>query len=62
MKYELLGNTGLLISPPCLGTMTFGDGKGAIGAVSQKEPVVSEGYRAQSVNLVIAAPRRVWLS
>ena len=40
MKYESLGNTGLLVSRLCLGAMTFGDGQGpfkAIGAVGQKE-------------------------
>jgi aryl-alcohol dehydrogenase-like predicted oxidoreductase len=38
MKYATLGNTGLLVSKLCFGTMTFGDGKGmfkAIGAVGQ---------------------------
>jgi aryl-alcohol dehydrogenase-like predicted oxidoreductase len=38
MKYATLGNTGLLVSRLCFGTMTFGDGKGiykAIGAVGQ---------------------------
>ena len=38
MKYAILGNTGLLVSKLCFGTMTFGDGRGifkAIGAVGQ---------------------------
>lgn len=38
MKYNMLGNTGLLVSELCLGTMTFG-GKGywtAIGQLDQK--------------------------
>ncbi len=38
MEYATLGNTGLLVSRLCLGTMTFGDGRGAfkaIGAVGQ---------------------------
>src|SRR6202453_2589132 len=38
MQYATLGNTGLLVSKLCFGTMTFGDGKGlfkAIGAVGQ---------------------------
>jgi aryl-alcohol dehydrogenase-like predicted oxidoreductase len=38
MEYATLGNTGLLVSKLCLGTMTFGDGRGlfkAIGAVGQ---------------------------
>jgi aryl-alcohol dehydrogenase-like predicted oxidoreductase len=39
MKYNFLGNTGLVVSELCFGTMTFG-GKGiweAIGGVQQKE-------------------------
>ncbi|MDR3633252.1 MAG: aldo/keto reductase [Isosphaeraceae bacterium] len=38
MDYATLGNTGLLVSKLCFGTMTFGDGKGlfkVIGAVDQ---------------------------
>ncbi|MEL1265112.1 aldo/keto reductase [Pseudoxanthomonas putridarboris] len=40
MKYKTLGNTGLLVSRLCLGTMTFGEGSGIykhIGASGQKE-------------------------
>jgi aryl-alcohol dehydrogenase-like predicted oxidoreductase len=40
MEYTTLGNTGLLISRICFGTMTFGDGRGmfkAIGAQGQDE-------------------------
>ncbi|WP_165234760.1 aldo/keto reductase [Aquisphaera insulae] len=40
MKYQTLGNTGLLVSRLCLGTMTFGGGTGvykAIGALGQDE-------------------------
>ena len=40
MKYATLGNTGLLVSKVCFGTMTLGDGRGmfkAIGAVGQTE-------------------------
>ncbi len=40
MEYATLGNTGLLVSKLCFGTMTFGDGGGvfkAIGAVGQAE-------------------------
>jgi len=39
MKYNFLGNTGLVVSEICFGTMTFG-GKGyweAIGKIQQKE-------------------------
>jgi aryl-alcohol dehydrogenase-like predicted oxidoreductase len=38
MQYATLGNTGLLVSRLCFGTMTFGDGRGlikGIGAVDQ---------------------------
>jgi aryl-alcohol dehydrogenase-like predicted oxidoreductase len=40
MEYATLGNTGLLVSRLCFGTMTFGDGRGifkAIGAQGQAE-------------------------
>lgn len=40
MEYTTLGNTGLLVSKFCFGTMTFGDGRGlfkAIGAQGQNE-------------------------
>ncbi|SVK37487.1 aldo/keto reductase [Luteibacter aegosomatis] len=40
MKYKTLGNTGLLVSQLCLGTMTFGDGSGIykhIGAAGQQD-------------------------
>jgi aryl-alcohol dehydrogenase-like predicted oxidoreductase len=34
MQYATLGNTGLLVSKLCLGTMTFGDGRGLFKAIS----------------------------
>jgi aryl-alcohol dehydrogenase-like predicted oxidoreductase len=34
MQYATLGNTGLLVSKLCLGTMTFGDGGGLFKAIS----------------------------
>jgi aryl-alcohol dehydrogenase-like predicted oxidoreductase len=34
MQYTTLGNTGLLVSKLCLGTMTFGDGRGLFKAIS----------------------------
>jgi aryl-alcohol dehydrogenase-like predicted oxidoreductase len=40
MEYATLGNTGLLVSKLCFGTMTFGDGRGlfkGISAVDQAE-------------------------
>src|SRR5277367_5515260 len=40
MEYATLGDTGLLVSKLCFGTMTFGDGRGlfkALSAVGQAE-------------------------
>ena len=34
MEYKPLGNTGLLVSRLCFGTMTFGDGRGLFKAIS----------------------------
>ena len=34
MEYATLGNTGLLVSKLCFGTMTFGDGRGLFKALS----------------------------
>src|SRR5258707_11835926 len=34
MEYATLGNTGLLVSKLCFGTMTFGDGRGLFEAIS----------------------------
>ena len=34
MEYATLGNTGLLVSKLCFGTMTFGDGGGLFKAIS----------------------------
>jgi aryl-alcohol dehydrogenase-like predicted oxidoreductase len=34
MEYATLGNTGLLVSRLCFGTMTFGDGRGLFRAIS----------------------------
>src|SRR5882757_2509216 len=34
MEYKTLGNTGLLVSRLCFGTMTFGDGRGLFKAIS----------------------------
>jgi aryl-alcohol dehydrogenase-like predicted oxidoreductase len=34
MRYAIPGNTGLLVSKLCLGTMTFGDGRGLFNAIS----------------------------
>src|SRR5580692_11432314 len=34
MEYATLGNTGLVVSRLCFGTMTFGDGKGLFKSIS----------------------------
>src|SRR5258706_9410402 len=34
MEYATLGNTGLLVSKLCFGTMTFGDGRGLFKGIS----------------------------
>jgi aryl-alcohol dehydrogenase-like predicted oxidoreductase len=34
MEYATLGNTGLLVSKLCFGTMAFGSGKGLFKAIS----------------------------
>ena len=34
MEYSTLGDTGLLVSKLCFGTMTFGDGRGLFKALS----------------------------
>ena len=34
MEYATLGNTGLLVSKLCFGTMTFGDGRGIFKGIS----------------------------
>ena len=34
MESATLGNTGLLVSKLCFGTMTFGDGRGLFKAIS----------------------------
>ncbi len=37
MKYRKLGNTGLLVSEICMGTMTFGDSPWRLGGVGQEQ-------------------------
>ena len=47
MRLKKLGNTGLLVSEICLGTMTFGSGEGMWGAIGKLEqPAVDEIVRA----------------
>jgi aryl-alcohol dehydrogenase-like predicted oxidoreductase len=37
MDYKTLGNTGLLVSRLCLGTMTFGDGNGVYRHIGKSD-------------------------
>jgi len=59
MRLKKLGNTGLLVSEICLGTMTFGSGEGLWRAIGQLEqPAVNSIVRAafdQGVNFVDTA-------
>ncbi len=59
MRLKTLGNTGLLVSELCLGTMTFGTGEGLWRSIGKLEqPVVDEIVRAafdQGVNFVDTA-------
>jgi aryl-alcohol dehydrogenase-like predicted oxidoreductase len=57
MKYATLGNTGLLVSKLCFGTMTFGDGRGmfkVIGAVGQAaaDELLRHRLRPGSISLI----------
>jgi len=38
MEYVTLGNTGLLVSELCFGTMTFGDGRGLFKDINARWP------------------------
>ncbi|HUI61686.1 MAG TPA: aldo/keto reductase [Steroidobacteraceae bacterium] len=43
MRMHRLGNTGLIVSELCLGTMTFGDGDGLWRAVGQLDQAATDG-------------------
>ncbi|HEX9382919.1 MAG TPA: aldo/keto reductase [Gemmatimonadaceae bacterium] len=43
MEYATLGNTGLLVSKLCFGTMTFGDGRGLFKALSGVDQTGADG-------------------
>lgn len=49
MKYNLLGDTGLLVSELCFGTMTFG-GEGMWEAIGQQEQEEADALIQKSVN------------
>ncbi len=59
MEYATLGNTGLLVSKLCFGTMTFGDGRGlfksisAVGQAGADELVSCSFCRLQQLALAI---------
>src|ERR1700733_4946815 len=42
MEYATLGNTGLLVSKLCFGTMTFGDGRGLFKGISSVGPAEAD--------------------
>jgi hypothetical protein len=50
MEYKTLGNTGLLVSRLCLGTMTFGSGKGLFKFIG----VIAEGCGI-TANIIVPA-------
>jgi aryl-alcohol dehydrogenase-like predicted oxidoreductase len=49
MKYKILGNTGLFVSELCLGTMTFGGGKGMWSAIGQLDQDAVNGLVKRAV-------------
>lgn len=50
MKYKLLGNTGLKVSELCLGTMTFGGGKGMWTAIGNLGQEAVDGLMKKSID------------
>jgi aryl-alcohol dehydrogenase-like predicted oxidoreductase len=52
MEYATLGNTGLLVSKLCLGTMTFGDGRGLFKAISSVGQVGADELVKTSIEAV----------
>ncbi|MDB5397980.1 MAG: Aryl-alcohol dehydrogenase [Rhodospirillales bacterium] len=50
MEYTTLGNTGLLVSKLCFGTMTFGDGRGIFKAISGVGQVGADELVRTSIN------------
>ena len=42
MEYATLGNTGLVVSKLCFGTMTFGDGSGLFKAISTVDQAAAD--------------------
>ncbi len=50
MKYNQLGNTGLLVSQLCLGTMTFGDGSGVYDHIGRVDQAAADDLVKASLN------------
>jgi hypothetical protein len=50
MEYATLGNTGLLVSKLCFGTMTFGDGRGLFKAISAVGPAGADELVKTSID------------
>ena len=45
MEYATLGNTGLLISKLCFGTMTFGNGRGFFKAIKAQYDSCNQTFK-----------------
>src|SRR5258708_136198 len=50
MEYATLGNTGLLVSKLCFGTMTFGDGRGLFKAISSVGQAAADALVRTSID------------
>jgi aryl-alcohol dehydrogenase-like predicted oxidoreductase len=50
VEYATLGNTGLLVSKLCFGTMTFGDGRGIFKAISSVDQAVADELVKTSID------------
>ncbi len=55
MRYKLLGHSGLRVSEICLGTMTFGETWGDMGASPDVCRTIYDAYRARGGNFVDTA-------
>ena len=55
MKYNFLGNTGVVVSEICFGTMTFGGGSGIWGTVPMTpHPALKEEDIRTMVNYILS--------
>lgn len=55
MRYKLLGHSGLRVSEICLGTMTFGESWGPMGADRETARAIYAAYRARGGNFIDTA-------